>query len=88
MNATFLLLIDLKAISFSWAPSSLRPRNETVKMKARNHEVRHGVATPTGIAAQACHCASRPVIARNEAIYWRLHNDMDCHGDARLAMTE
>ena len=30
----------------------------------------------------------RPVIARNEAIHRRLQKDMDCHGAARLAMTE
>jgi hypothetical protein len=28
------------------------------------------------------------VIARNEAIHRQLHNDLDCHGAARLAMTE
>jgi hypothetical protein len=32
--------------------------------------------------------APRPVIARNEAIQWPSHEDMDCHGAARLAMTE
>jgi hypothetical protein len=30
----------------------------------------------------------RPVIARNEAIYRRSHNSLDCHGAARLAMTK
>jgi hypothetical protein len=29
----------------------------------------------------------RPVIARNEAIHRPTHNNMDCHGAARLAMT-
>ncbi len=32
--------------------------------------------------------APRPVIARNEAIHRRSYNSMDCHGAARLAMTE
>ncbi len=42
---------------------------------------------------RSCRCTSilpsrpRSVIARNEAIHRRLHNDMDCHGAARLAMT-
>jgi hypothetical protein len=41
-----------------------------------------------GVMAPGCVIEPGSVIARNEAIHRRSHIDMDCHGAARLALTE
>jgi hypothetical protein len=46
------------------------------------------ISPPPQHGALAPSLRPRPVIARNEAIHRRSHNSRDCHGAARLAMTE
>ena len=89
------------APGLSWRPRLVIARNEAIHRRSHNDMDCHGaarLAMTEGMCAPrhdgiGRHCTlalslrPRPVIARNEAIYWRLHNDMDCHGAARLAMT-
>jgi hypothetical protein len=56
-------------------------------MTTRGHDHSHPVIAPHAVIATHPVIATQGVIARNEAIHSPLHNGMDCHVSARLAMT-